>query len=96
MGFDTASVAVHMDNVQHVTYKAGYKGIRAYWVVARAFKITKKLLTSYEFLGQMDDVGLVLLAQAVQRLAESKPDFISPSLKKKVGKLIESLTPKET
>ena len=92
MGFNRADVAVHMDNGKHVSYHGNFTGIVAYWAVARALKVTKAHLATCEHLGQMKDDGLLLIAQAVARLAKSKPDFISPALQKKVRKLIESLS----
>jgi hypothetical protein len=94
MGVPAGDVAVEMDNAVYVTYRHGFTGIKAYWVVARAVKITKAQLRTYENLGKMNDEGLLALARAVERLAKSRPDIISVSLQKKIRKLIESLVAK--
>ena len=94
MGFDAADAAVHLDNGIHVTYEPGYSGIKAYWAVARAVRVMKSYLNNCQYIGQMNDTGMLKIAEATARLAKSKPDFISPSLQKKVRKLIVSLLAK--
>jgi hypothetical protein len=92
MGYNAADVAVHMDNGAHVKYLSGFPGIKAYWAVARALKATKTYLRTCDLLGQMDDEGVLLLARAADKLSQARPDFISPSLQKKIRKLIETLS----
>lgn len=91
MGIPATDAAVHMDNARFVTYSRGHSGIKAFWLIARAKKLTKAFLANYEKIGVMSDEGLLLLAEAVLRLARSKPDLFSPSLLKKLRKLTSSL-----
>ena len=91
LGFNRQDVAVHLDNSEHVRFQSGFTGKTAYWVVARALKVTKAHLTVHPQIGQMDDAGLLAIAEAMDRLAKAYPAFASPSLQKKVKKLIKTL-----
>ena len=88
MGYPDDSAAVLLDNSQHVNYTSSHTGIRAYWVIMRAVRVTKAYLKTQQVIGTMNDAGILLLAEGFVRLTKTNPDRFSKPLQKKVRKLI--------
>lgn len=77
MGFARDVVSVELDNARHVNWVRGRSGHRGCWCIWRFETISKRILSTSQELGQMDDEGMLGLFQCLLRYAEARPELFS-------------------
>ena len=82
-------IFVELDNMKHVSFRPGFTGKRAKWIVARALKMTKKDVSLQRVIGTMDPEGLAKITAGLLSYARQQPALFSPHLVKKLRKLVE-------
>lgn len=92
VGYLRKTVTVLLDNTAHVAFRPPFTGVRAHWAVVRAFKMSKADIATEQYIGQMDDAGLLLIAKGYEEYAQAHPTRVSANMKKKVKQLITALS----
>ncbi len=84
LGYPQDQVYIELDNARHVTFVPPFTGKPAFWLTAKVFRMSVRDFGACAHIGNMDPSGLSLIAGALLRLAESKPERFSAPLCKKL------------
>ena len=87
MGYREDQLFVEIDNTEHVNFTSGHSGKKAYWLVARHYRLSVRAVTKNQKLGTLSNEGVSLIARGLLALSETKPEDFSSTLIKKLRQL---------